>query len=100
MKQKLPKSTMPLTHVNHILPPHLSHDWVFRARVGSSSFVLSSCSVYILVAGILLPRYYYDYYKLIDTTMTLPVELCLQLFHLCDLESCLALSETSRSIVL
>lgn len=29
--------------------------------------------------------------------MTLPVGLCLQLFHLCDLESCLALSETSRS---
>ncbi|KAG5360761.1 hypothetical protein CJU89_3849 [Yarrowia sp. B02] len=29
--------------------------------------------------------------------MTLPVELCLQLFFLCDLEGCLALSETSKT---
>ncbi|KAG5373280.1 hypothetical protein CJU90_0967 [Yarrowia sp. C11] len=29
--------------------------------------------------------------------MTLPVELCVQLFRLCDLESCLALNETCRT---
>lgn len=63
-----------------------TYDWVFRARVRavlSCSWFLYTVHVMTTIAIVTVPR------------MTLPVELCLQLFHLCDLESCLALSESS-----